>query len=78
MRREEHTATKLARESCKTLDIGIDGYEECLRAGPNLCRYALPFGYGFLCHHPRLDDVRAADRRAASAAQPELKAAFHG
>jgi hypothetical protein len=39
---------------CRTFDIGIAGYAECLCSGPNMCRHAVPFGYTFLCHHPRL------------------------
>jgi hypothetical protein len=44
-------------ESCATLDLGTAGYAECLRAGPNACRFALPFGYAFLCHHPKLSEI---------------------
>ena len=45
-------ASKPAAESCRTRDIGIEGYVECLLQGPNACRYALPFGYCFLCCSP--------------------------
>jgi hypothetical protein len=50
--------------TCTTLDIGISGYVECLRGGPNSCRFALPFGYAFLCSEPRLvaETVRPAPR----------------
>ena len=40
-------------EGLNTLDLGLDGFAECLQVGPNTCRYALPFGYGFLCGYPR-------------------------
>jgi hypothetical protein len=49
---------------CKVLEVGIDGYAECLRSGPNTCSYALPFGYAFLCHHPRLPEIVEQSRRA--------------
>ena len=57
----------LLNKGCRTFDIGIVGYEECLRAGPNPCRYALPFGYGFLYHHPRLSEMQAVSAQPASA-----------
>ena len=40
---------------CRVASIGSDTYVECLCAGPNDCRYALPFGYGFLCQHPKFN-----------------------
>lgn len=40
--------------SCRVLDIGYPHYAECLCSGPNTCRHALPFGYGFLCRHPKV------------------------
>ena len=54
------TPTKNARpkqrstHACQTLDLGLEGFRECPEAGPNACVYAVPFGYGFLCNHPRL------------------------
>jgi hypothetical protein len=42
---------------CRAIDIGISQFAECLRNGPNSCTYALPFGYCFLCKHPRLDEI---------------------
>jgi hypothetical protein len=37
------------REVCTTLDLGLEGFVECPRVGPNDCEFALPFGYGYLC-----------------------------
>ena len=60
---------KLARPSersatdCAPLDLGVTGYAECQIMGPNDCRYALPFGYAFLCCHPYLRE--SAPRRKA-------------
>jgi hypothetical protein len=48
--------------NCQVLEVGIDGYAECLRTGPNSCAYALPFGYSFLCHHPRLNQIAEHSR----------------
>ncbi len=58
----------LALEDCQVVDIGIDGFAECLQTGPNTCKYALPFGYCFLCRHPRvsvaIEKARAAQKLA--------------
>ena len=64
---ESRSDTRLSNKSCRTFDIGIAGYEECLREGPNSCRYALPFGYSFLCHHPRLREMQTVSAQAESA-----------
>jgi len=56
---ESRPQARLMNKGCRTFDIAIPGYEECLRVGPNACRYALPFGYSFLCHHPRLRESQA-------------------
>ncbi len=42
---------------CRAADIGINGFAECLRGGPSSCEHALPFGYAFLCRHPRIKDI---------------------
>jgi hypothetical protein len=44
---------------CRAADIGIRHMAECLRQGPNFCSFALPFGYCFLCQHPRIDEIVA-------------------
>lgn len=48
------------QEACHTMDLGLDGFRECPQVGPNACRYALPFGYAFLCCHPDLQDRQPA------------------
>ena len=50
---------------CRASDIGIADIGECLRGGPNACSYALPFGYCFLCRHPRLQEIIANTIKAA-------------
>ncbi|MGE5251949.1 MAG: hypothetical protein ACM3QS_17225, partial [Bacteroidota bacterium] len=42
---------------CRASDIGMEEMGECLLSGPNSCKYALPFGYCFLCRHPRLREI---------------------
>ncbi len=37
------------RADCTTHDLGLEGFVECPRVGPNDCEFALPFGYGYLC-----------------------------
>jgi hypothetical protein len=44
-------------ENCRVVDIGIGSFAECLKAGPATCSHALPFGYCFLCMHPRVDEI---------------------
>ena len=44
-------------ENCRVVDIGIGSFAECLKPGPATCSHALPFGYCFLCMHPRVDDI---------------------
>ncbi|HEY6074435.1 MAG TPA: hypothetical protein VIV15_13870 [Anaerolineales bacterium] len=44
-------------EECRTGQVLAGGFVECLREGPNNCAYALPFGYCFLCQHPRLEEI---------------------
>ncbi len=44
-------------ENCRVIEIGIGDFAECVQAGPATCSHALPFGYCFLCMHPRLDEI---------------------
>jgi hypothetical protein len=58
-RREAAVRTKSLRgiENCRVVDIGIGSFAECLKPGPATCTHALPFGYCFLCMHPRVDAI---------------------
>jgi hypothetical protein len=56
-------------ENCRVFDIGIPNFAECLQAGPSTCSYALPFGYCFLCKHPRLDEIIENSRKAQLGAE---------
>lgn len=42
-------------KGCRVQNIGLHGFAECLDLGPKACPYAVPFGYAFLCQHPRLE-----------------------
>jgi hypothetical protein len=55
----EATKAKFLREieNCRVVDIGIEKFGECLKQGPATCSYALPFGYCFLCGHPRVSEI---------------------
>jgi hypothetical protein len=44
-------------EECRAVVISNNNIAECLLVGPNSCDYALPFGYCFLCQHPRLNEI---------------------
>ena len=44
-------------ENCRVVGIGIGNFAECMQAGPATCSHALPFGYCFLCMHPRVDEI---------------------
>lgn len=59
--------TEVQPEDCRTLDLGVEGFTECPQVGPNDCQYAVPFGYAFLCCHPRLADRQPARMKPATA-----------
>ena len=56
-------------ENCRVFDIGVPQFAECLQEGPSTCSYALPFGYCFLCKHPRLDEIIENTRKAKLATE---------
>jgi len=37
---------------CKAKDIGIESFLECLEENPQTCKFALSFGYSYLCQCP--------------------------
>lgn len=53
-------------ENCRVVDIGVEKFGECLKQGPATCSYALPFGYCFLCGHPRVDEIIENTKRVQS------------
>ena len=54
-------------ENCRVVEIGIDGFAECVQQGPAPCDHALPFGYCFLCMHPRLSEIIENTKKAQAA-----------
>ncbi len=58
---EEISYPELA--DCRAEAIGLSGFAECRCEGPNACAYALPFGYAFLCQHPRLNEILENSRK---------------
>ena len=54
-------------ENCRVVEIGIANFAECVQQGPATCSHALPFGYCFLCMHPRLDEIIENTKKAQQA-----------
>lgn len=50
--------------NCRVLEIGLEDLAECLKPGPSTCSYSMPFGYCFLCKHPRLNEIIANTKKA--------------
>ena len=51
-------------ENCRVVEIGVGGFAECTKWGPVDCAHALPFGYCFLCLHPRVDEIIENSKKA--------------
>ena len=51
-------------ENCRVVEIGVGGFAECTKLGPVECSHALPFGYCFLCMHPRVDEIIENSKKA--------------
>jgi hypothetical protein len=54
-------------DNCRVVEVGIAGFAECVQQGPAPCSHALPFGYCFLCMHPRLSEIIENTKRAQQA-----------
>lgn len=65
----EKPKTKSLRgiQHCRVVEIGIANFAECVQQGPATCSHALPFGYCFLCMHPRLGDIIENTKKAQQA-----------
>ncbi len=57
-------------ENCRVVDVGLEGYAECSCYGPNPCVFALPFGYGYLCKHPQLEEILSRSRNVEKSNHP--------
>jgi hypothetical protein len=65
MTKQSPKSTKSSRiEKCRVVEIGVDHMGECLEQGPQPCSHALPFGYCFLCTHPRVDEIIENTRKS--------------
>ncbi|HLO14456.1 MAG TPA: hypothetical protein VK206_06490 [Anaerolineales bacterium] len=51
-------------ENCRAVEIGIGNFAECTEWGPTNCPHAMPFGYCFLCMHPRVDEIIENTKKA--------------
>ena len=61
------TTTFYNIDDCRAVSLEGADFAECLEKGPNSCSYALPFGYCFLCQHPRLSEIIENTKQASSA-----------
>jgi hypothetical protein len=43
--------------NCRVIETGIGSFAECAQWGPINCNHAMPFGYCYLCLHPRVDEI---------------------
>ena len=53
--------------NCRVVEVGVAGFAECVQQGPAPCSHALPFGYCFLCMHPRLTEIIENTKKAQEA-----------
>lgn len=67
---KKSTVAKTKEGRCEVLEIGIQGFAECPCKGPNTCRYAMPFGYAFLCCYPKVAVGRPTANWVASNSHP--------
>ena len=65
-RPRDEAGKTLEHKACRTMDLGLEGFRECLQVGPNACNYALPFGYAFLCCHPEFQARQTAETTGAT------------
>jgi hypothetical protein len=66
MTKQNAKSTKTSRTpNCQVQAVGVDHFAECPQQGPQPCAHALPFGYCFLCTHPKVDEMIENTRNAA-------------
>jgi len=53
--------------NCRVVEVGVAGFAECVQQGPAPCSHAMPFGYCFLCMHPRVNDIIDNTKKAQQA-----------
>lgn len=52
-------------EDCRVVEVGLGNFAECAQWGPVNCDHALPFGYCFLCMHPRVNEIIENSKKAS-------------
>jgi len=59
-------------DACDAKLTGAGDLVDCLVERP-ICRFALPFGFGHFCRHPRRAEIigRTRERAAADKGEPE-------
>lgn len=48
-------------DRCSAKELGAGDLVDCLVENP-VCRWALAFGYGHFCHHPRRSEIVSRTR----------------
>jgi len=61
------STSKRGIENCRVIELELGDFAECVQQGPAPCSHALPFGYCFLCMHPRVKDIIENTRKAQRA-----------
>jgi hypothetical protein len=54
-------------EKCRAIEVGLGDFVECAQWGPVNCPHAVPFGYRFLCMHPRVEAILTNTKKALQA-----------
>jgi hypothetical protein len=54
-------------DNCQVIEIGIGDFAECAQWKAVTCEHAMPFGYTYLCMHPRVKDVIENTKKGLSA-----------
>jgi hypothetical protein len=55
--------------NCRVVEIGLGDFAECTEWRAVHCSHSLPFGYCFLCMHPRVENMIENTKKALQAAK---------
>lgn len=55
--------------ACRVVEIGLGDFAECTEWKAVRCAHALPFGYCFLCMHPRVGEMIKNTKQELQAAK---------
>jgi len=56
MEKETHASKVFETEICRVKATGAGDLVDCLMEKARFCQFALPFGYGYFCQHPRRNE----------------------